>query len=72
MPGFNGRGPYNEGSMTGRKMGRCNPENRNKPVGSGNETQENSYSFGRKSGMGRGRCFGKGLGMGKGMANRFR
>jgi len=28
MPGFDRRGPNGEGSMTGRKMGRCNPENR--------------------------------------------
>jgi hypothetical protein len=27
MPGFNGTGPYGEGSMTGRKSGLCNPAN---------------------------------------------
>jgi hypothetical protein len=30
MPGFNRRGPNEEGSMTGRKMGHCNPENKGK------------------------------------------
>ncbi len=28
MPGFNGQGPRGEGSMTGRKMGRCNTATR--------------------------------------------
>lgn len=27
MPGFNGKGPEGEGPQTGRKMGKCNPNN---------------------------------------------
>lgn len=30
MPGFNRRGPENQGVMTGRRMGRCNPANQGK------------------------------------------
>jgi len=67
MPGFDRQGPNGEGPMTGRKMGRCNPDNIDKPV-SETEVQDNSFRFGR----GRGRRFGKGLGLGRGMANRFR
>lgn len=31
MPGLNGKGPMNEGAMTGRGLGRCNANNRNNP-----------------------------------------
>ena len=30
MPGLNRRGPNGEGPMTGRRMGRCNPDNKGK------------------------------------------
>jgi hypothetical protein len=30
MPGLNRRGPNGEGAMTGRRQGRCNPENKGK------------------------------------------
>ncbi|NJO69320.1 MAG: DUF5320 domain-containing protein, partial [Bacteroidetes bacterium] len=30
MPGLNKKGPIGDGPMTGRRMGRCNPENRGK------------------------------------------
>ncbi len=29
MPGFDRTGPEGKGSQTGRKRGKCNPENRN-------------------------------------------
>ena len=29
MPGLNSWGPNEEGSMTGRKMGKCNPDSQN-------------------------------------------
>ena len=29
MPGLNGKGPQNEGSMTGRGLGNCRPTNNN-------------------------------------------
>ena len=30
MPGFNRSGPHGEGPMTGRRMGRCNPNHERK------------------------------------------
>jgi hypothetical protein len=30
MPNLNRKGPNGEGAMTGRKMGKCNPENKGK------------------------------------------
>lgn len=32
MPNFNRKGPCGTGPMTGRKMGKCNPENTDKTV----------------------------------------
>jgi hypothetical protein len=73
MPGLNRKGPNGEGAMTGRRMGRCNPDNKGKtddeilqnrtpaePLGQG-------MGQGMGRGLGRGRELGKGLGEGKGM-----
>lgn len=70
MPGLNRRGPNGEGPMTGRKTGRCNPDNRGKSeeeiLQSLNATnQEQGNFFGR--GLGRRRGFGRGLGRGQAM-----
>lgn len=68
MPNFDQTGPMGEGTMTGRKMGKC----------SQNES-ENSEFFGRGrqgNGRGLGRGFGRGFGRGRngglGLQNRFR
>jgi hypothetical protein len=55
MPGFNQRGPMNEGPMTGKGLGRCAARNQN--VG-GTPDAANAPGFGRGRGMamGRGRC----------------
>lgn len=73
MPGLNRRGPNGDGSMTGRKMGRCNPDNKGltdsellqKRIGT-----NPSQNFFQELGMGRGRGIGRGMGRGMGM--RFR
>lgn len=77
MPGLNRRGPNGEGPMTGRKMGRCNPDNKGKTddeiLQNRNETNQGQGNFfGRGLGRGKGRGFGKGLGLGRGQAMRFR
>lgn len=60
MPGFNHKGPNNQGPMTGRGMGMCRPSNQNAP----NQTNPESTPT---QGMGR----GLGRGMGRGRKNRF-
>jgi len=32
MPNFNRKGPHGSGQLTGRKMGKCNPENKDKTI----------------------------------------
>lgn len=79
MPGLNRKGPEGKGAMTGRQMGRCNPENKGKMndeivqsrMSSPFEKDEMEYGYGRGRGLGRG--FGaKGFGLGRGMAMRFK
>ena len=72
MPGFNKQGPNGEGAMTGRRMGRCNPNNKGKINDEIIQNQETSMplTFGLGCGLGRG--FGRGIGIGRGMAFRFR
>jgi hypothetical protein len=83
MPGLNRKGPSGEGSMTGRRMGRCNPANKGKTdqeilsnCNNIDNISENSNtpSFGSGSRCGPGKGLGRGQGsvMGKGQANRFR
>ncbi|SMD07022.1 hypothetical protein SAMN02746065_12817 [Desulfocicer vacuolatum DSM 3385] len=56
MPGFNQRGPMNEGPMTGRGMGQCNTAY-NRETGTSAKTTWNTpgYGYGQGRGMGRGR-----------------
>lgn len=56
MPGFNQKGPMNEGSMTGRGLGRCAASPRN--VGDTQDMAGVGSGYGRGQGraMGRGRC----------------
>jgi len=55
MPGFNGTGPNGRGSMTGRRMGRCNDGGNRAPGFAG-----------RGLGLGRGQGLGRGAGRGLG------
>jgi len=74
MPGLNRKGPNGEGTMTGRRLGRCNPDNKGKTeeeiLQSRNSSTPTEQVEGR--GQGRGHGFGKGLGLGQGMGRRFR
>ncbi|MFP4557070.1 MAG: DUF5320 domain-containing protein [Bacteroidales bacterium] len=69
MPGFDQTGPVGQGSMTGRRMGRCTnygAATKDQPMGEGpnaNFPENFRRGFGRRP-MGRGR--------GLGMQNRFR
>ncbi len=56
MPGFNQRGPMNEGPMTGRRLGRCVAQTQD--VGGASDATWNAPGYGRGRGMtiGRGRC----------------
>ena len=70
MPGLNRRGPNGEGSMTGRKLGRCNPDNKGKT----DDEIFQSTSFQPGQGLGRGQGMGRsrGRGLGRGLGLRFR
>jgi hypothetical protein len=79
MPGFNRKGPQGEGPMTGRRMGRCNPNNKGKT--DDEILQNRNSSVVPEQGIGRGLGFGCGLGIGRGQGgpgrglgrqNRFR
>lgn len=77
MPGFNRRGPNEEGPMTGRRMGRCNPENKGKTdeellQSHASDFQQQGNSSGLGFGRGMGRGLGRGLGFGRGLGMRFR
>lgn len=85
MPGFNRKGPEGKGSMTGRRMGMCNPENKDlrnrfnavvsteaKPeesTGNENNVAEAAKPFGRGMGFGRMQKH-YGRGFGRGRNNR--
>ena len=74
MPGFNQTGPMGQGSMTGRRMGRCTNYGANlkNQTPTESETQNNpdtETTGGRGFGFGRGRG---GAGRGLGRQNRFR
>jgi hypothetical protein len=79
MPGLNRQGPKNQGAMTGRRMGRCNPNNKGKTNDEilnesekTNEIEMKDFGFGRRLGRGQGQGQGKGLGLRRGMGMRFR
>ena len=74
MPGFNRKGPQDEGPMTGRGLGRCaNKGEIPSSRGTGTEapksqpTQENDETLG---GFGRRRGMGRRNGQGRGFRNR--
>ncbi len=64
MPGFNRQGPPNgQGNQSGRKMGKCNPENKNK-------VDFNHDASPIMDRGGRGQHLGQGKGLGRGMGRR--
>jgi len=70
MPNLNRKGPENAGPLTGRKLGRCNPDNKGKTDDQIYEVQDNAY-LGRGQGLGRGlgrrgQEQGRGRGVGRG------
>ncbi|MFA6334922.1 MAG: DUF5320 domain-containing protein [Bacteroidales bacterium] len=74
MPRLNGRGPNGEGPMTGRNMGRCNPDNKGLSEEEilKNSTSSSQKGMGLRRGAGAKNGLGKGLGQGRGNAGRFR
>lgn len=80
MPNLNRKGPNGEGAMTGRKLGKCNPENKGKTdeeimrdrvmmpgQGRGQALGQGlSFGQGKGQGLGQGRGKGSGLGLGRG------
>lgn len=74
MPGFNQTGPSGQGSMTGRRMGRCTNFGANlksQPTETKEETNENLPKNSQERGFGFGRGAGR-RGFGMGRQNRFR
>lgn len=82
MPNLNRKGPDGNGSMTGRKLGHCNPENKGKTdeeiLQSRESSNQPTQGMRRGQGLGRGRqsqgfierCkefFGRGNGQGNGL-----
>ena len=67
MPGFNQRGPMNEGPMTGRGMGQCTGAY-GQDTGDAANLGWNAPGYGYGRGMGRGGCRrpARGMGMGRG------
>lgn len=61
MPGLNRKGPEGKGSMTGRGLGKCNPQNENDQIEPNTENDEARGSA-RGLGRGRGRGFRRGFG----------
>ncbi len=77
MPGFDKTGPIGQGSMTGRRLGRCTnfgDSPKDQPPASAQNSGENyPEALPRRGlGLGRGRGRGRGLGLGLGLRNRFR
>ena len=70
MPRFDRTGPEGQGSQTGRKLGKCNPNNQvsNEQL----DTKEAARGLGRRGGRGMGRGIEAGRGLGKGMGRRGR
>ena len=68
MPGFDSTGPRGAGPMTGRGMGRCQPQTRTTEEG----TAEQAPAGGVVYGLGRGGVpRGGGMGSGRGRGSRF-
>ncbi|MDD2437271.1 MAG: DUF5320 domain-containing protein [Massilibacteroides sp.] len=73
MPGFNQTGPMGQGAMTGKRMGKCNRRNVDKPITVNEPATENSTANNERRGMGKGRGRGQGgRGMGFNCKNRNR
>ena len=78
MPGFNQKGPMGQGSMTGRKMGKCTNFGASLKVHSESNTSETQIPVTANflaGGFGRGYYQGEGrgrTGRGMGRQNRFR
>ena len=73
MPGLNRKGPQGEGPMTGKRMGRCNPDNKGKTDDEILQNKDSSLEPSRGLGCGLGLGRGQG-GSGRGLVrrNRFR
>lgn len=65
MPGLNRRGPNGEGAMTGRRLGRCNPDNKGKTDDEINLLRASHPKQGLGQGSGQ-----SGLGQGNGLGRR--
>lgn len=80
MSALNRKGPNEEGPMTGRRMGRCNPNNKGKTedeiiqdrLSSAPAIQKSEYELTGGRGLGRGFGARGGLGRGRGMFMRFK
>ena len=68
MPGFDRTGPEGQGSQTGRKMGKCNPNNQD--TNEHLDVKETLSGLGRRFGHGMGKGLGLGRGAGKGLGRR--
>lgn len=69
MPGFNRKGPDGQGSQTGRKLGKCNPNSQQT-----DEKDENKKSRGggrRRNDQCQNEGTGAGKGQGRGLGRRF-
>lgn len=64
MPNLDRKGPNGEKAMSGRKLGKCNPENKGK---TDEEILLARATAPTGSSMGLGRGFGRGFGLGKGL-----
>ncbi len=69
MPGLNRRGPNGEGAMTGRRLGRCNPDNKGKTDDEINLLRASHPKQGLGQGNGQN---GRGNGLGRGRGLRLR
>jgi hypothetical protein len=61
MPNLNRKGPNGEGAMTGKKMGKCSPENKGKTDDEIFQDKTMSSQPGKGMGCGQGRGKGRGL-----------
>jgi len=64
MPNLNRKGPEGAGAMTGRKLGKCSPDNKGKT--DEEILKERASSTTPVQGIGRGLGFGFGFGRGRG------
>ena len=73
MPGLNRQGPQGEGPMTGRRMGRCNPDNKGKTDDEILQNKDSALEKELGTGCGFGFARGQGrIGRGLGRQNRYR